>query len=302
MKNRQIFLGLLTAALIGAAVFGSRGKKEETQKISTTTSRPPSLIDATRFLDRPEFVRVWNQKPEPIQGKIIAGTVNHHVLASDLLAHFFLTLAANRPDARRLVILSPDHFYAGRAQVSTHVRPYQTPDGVVNIDTEAIAQLTGSGYVTEEDGEMYEKEHGIGALVPFIKRALPEVELIPLSVKGNADLANVEKLVGLLQAFDDGKTVFIVSADMSHYLPKNQAEKNDLQTKKWLEEEDIAQMSRAKDTHTDSGRQFVAVFSWLKAKHPQAAFQLLDEGISSDYVPDTQNTTTYLNGFWREIP
>lgn len=307
MQKHLGYAGILAAALIGAAVFGYVYPDEKKpavgilQDVAQPATRQP-LIDAARFLDRPEFVRVWNQKPKSIDGKIIAGTVNHHVLASDLLAHFFLTLAANRPDISRIVVLSPDHFYAGRTDISTHIRPYQTPDGVLDIDRDAVKQAEDIAGARQENGEMYEKEHGIGALAPFIKRTLPEARLVPLSVKGNAPLETTGKIAALLQALDDGKTVFVISADMSHYLPKQQAQKNDQETKQWLRQEDSQNMAKAKDTHTDSGRQFVALFRWLQEKEGNVAFHLLDEGISSAYVTDTRNTTSYLNGFWVQAP
>lgn len=305
----------LTTALLGAVVFGyiwqNQQKKsfinsytqsvDVPEQVVATSTRVVSTepIDAVRFLDRPEFRRVWlSAKPKKVSEKIIAGTVNHHVLASDLLANFFLTLAANRPDVTRIVILSPDHFYVGRSQISTHTRPYQTPDGILEIDNKAVQTLVDNRDAMLENGSMYDNEHGIGALASFVKKTMPHARLVPISIKGNADLEASKKLAVSIKSLNDGKTVFVVSADMSHYLSKKTALKNDLETKQWLQEKNETTMSKAKDTHTDSGRQFVTLFSFLREEYPKAHFELLDEGISSSYGGDEQNTTSYLNGVW----
>ncbi len=308
MKKTSLILGTLTAALLGAAVFvvvtsHSQSNQalvstEKTQNTIIPTTLPP--IDASSFLDRPEFRRVWSNpvKTKSVPGKAIAATVNHHVLATDLLAQLFSSLAKNRPDAKRLVILSPDHFFTGRALVSTHKRTYQTPDGLVKIDTDAIDQLVTQRYATEENGSMYEKEHGIGALIPFIKKTFPQASIVPISIQGTSEQNAALRISQALADLDDGTTLFIISADMSHYLPKAIAQKNDIQTLNWLQNKNELAMAKAKDTHTDSGRQFVALFHWMNQAYPQATFTLIGQGISSDYVNDEQNTTSYLNGIW----
>ena len=309
MKRISLILGPLTAALLGVAVFGmvrtiknEQGnnivKPQPTFSVHTSSTIP--RIDATVFLDRPEFRRIWanNVQIKDIPGKAIAATVNHHVLASDMLATLFMSLAKNRPDAQRLVILSPDHFFSGRGPVSTHRRPYQTPDGIVSIDIKAVDQLIHQDIALEENGEMYEKEHGIGALIPFSKKAFPKATIVPISIQATSDIDVLPRIADFLETMDDGKTLFIISADMSHYLSKKSAQKNDLQTIQWLETKDAQAMAKAKDTHTDSGRQFAALFFWMNKKVPTAYFTRLSHGISSDYVDDESNTTSYINGVW----
>ncbi|MCC7357519.1 AmmeMemoRadiSam system protein B [Candidatus Uhrbacteria bacterium] len=273
----------------------TRAGVEQTDIISEFTP-----INASIFLDKQEFYRVFSKPITtiPIQGKVIAATVNHHVLATDLLAQFFVSLAKNRPDATRLVILSPDHFFAGRGKVSTHERKYQTPDGLVEIDAAAIESLVKNHIANVENGTMYEREHGIGALMPFVKKSFPKATIVPISIQGKSDIETLFQVSRALTKLDDGRTLFIVSADMSHYLSKEAAVKNDIQTKMWLEKKDEQAMIKAKDTHTDSGRQFVTLFHWLNQVYPKSHFQLIGQGISSDYVADIKNTTSYINGVW----
>lgn len=309
MKKISLILGSLTAALLGVAVFGMiwTVKNEPVKKtvqqqsiFSIQASSTIPRIDATTFLDRPEFRRIWAHQVQikDIPGRAIAATVNHHVLASDILATLFMSLANNRPDAQRLVILSPDHFFSGRGPVSTHRRSYQTPDGIVSIDTKAVEELIQQNIALDESGEMYEKEHGIGALIPFSKKAFPKATIVPISIQATSDIEVLRRLAHFLETMDDGKTLFIISADMSHYLSKEVAQKNDAQTIQWLETKDAQAMTKAKDTHTDSGRQFATLFFWMNEKYPTARFTGLSQGISSDYVEDELNTTSYINGVW----
>jgi|GEM_PF-730529 len=326
----------ITATLIGVAVFGSgcgmrTGRSREIEvrsgTIGTRLGQAPfaptgtsdgveangvclgsaclsSLtlppIDATLFLDRPEYARIRSRpiKTIDIKGRAIAGTVNHHVLATDLLASFFRSLAKNRPDATRIVILSPDHFNVGRSSISTHSRSYTAPSGIVEVDKEAVQSLVEKQLALEENGSMYELEHGIGALIPFLKDEFPKVSIVPISIRGSADRTIAIKLGKALQALDDGHTLFIVSADMSHYLSKDDALKNDQSIRSWLANRNLQAMADANDDFTDSGLQFVALFTWFNQEKTKPTFIELGHGISSDYNGPDDFTTSYVNGVW----
>jgi hypothetical protein len=72
----------------------------------------------------------------------VAGIVNHHLLAEDIINKFFDELAKFEYD--NIVVLSPDHFN--------------------------ICSVYGKSFIFEEDSQTaINKEHGIGNLLPMIK-------------------------------------------------------------------------------------------------------------------------------------
>lgn len=215
-----------------------------------------------------------------------AGIVNHHVLASDLLAGFFRVLQRCRPDLSRFIILSPDHNLAATAPIVTHDLPYRT--GGRELDTEAAA-------FADEQPALFEREHGIGALVPFLAKAYPNASIVPLVVR-YAITASERRTVAtrLSEALDRPDTFVIVSSDMSHYLNEQGAKRNDQQTKRALEGGDARFFETANDDFTDNGKSIAIVLQALQ----KTKWTPLGESISSAYVGSSLYTTTYLVGFW----
>jgi poly-gamma-glutamate synthesis protein (capsule biosynthesis protein) len=113
--------------------------------------------------------------------------VNHHVLASDLLQRFFVSIDQVRPDVRRIILISPDHYKRGTSPISVGTTDYVTQSRVVRVDRTAIEHLHLLG-VAFGDRELFEHEHGIGALIPFLAKAFPQAAIVPLVVR--ADIAD----------------------------------------------------------------------------------------------------------------
>ena len=258
-----------------------------------------SPINTSHFLDLPRFFAVANlaTPPLPVGQKIVAGVVNHHVLAVDLLERFAKGLHAARPDAKRIIILSPDHFHAGRSAISTHLRPYQTPLGRVEIDREAAVYLAENGVVID-NGLMFEQEHGTGAVIPFLHRSFPDLRLVPIAIRGETDDETLIELARVLEPLLDHETMIVVSADMSHYLPEDVALKNDEQTLHWLRTLDAKAFDAATDDFVDNGSSFVVLSHIFEERNQKPTFTLFDHTISSRYAGSRDDTTSYLTGVW----
>jgi AmmeMemoRadiSam system protein B len=302
----------MIAAAVSAAAFGSGCASSAPEppraaiSVPTTTrvvriDREP--IDARVFLDAARFRLAWSSSPatsDTPDGRVVAGVVNHHVLASDLLADFFRRLKTAHPDARRIIILSPDHFSAGRASVSTHRRPYATPDGPLFVDATATAALLANGIVSEEDGGMFEKEHGVGALVPFLRHEFPDVSIVPFAVRGTMPREEARAFGRALSGIVDNRTVVVISADMSHYLPETEALANDEETLRRLRSADMGWLGRVGDGFVDNGASFVVLGAVFGEKGMTPTFTPFGHSISTRYGGPRDNTTSYLTGVWSE--
>ena len=257
-------------------------------------------IDTSRFIDAKHFSAVWpaaSSVPK-ISGNIVAGVVNHHFLAANLIARFFTALKSSSPDAKRIIILSPDHFHAGRSPISVNDRDYSTPDGTLASDRNFVASLVSSTGATLEDGAMFESEHGVGALAPFIKHEFPDAKIVPIALDGSLDRGVAQAFGRKLAELVDESTVVIVSSDMSHYLPEAMALENDKTTIAELKSLDEKFFAAAKDDHIDNGVALVVLSGMFGAENIKPTFTLLDHNISSNYVSDKQSTTSYINGVW----
>ena len=116
----------------------------------------------------------------------VAGIVNHHLLAKDIIDKFFKE--ASKFQYNNIVILSPDHFNQ--------------------------CSIYGKSFIFKEDSQAaINNDHGIQNLLPIVRKTWPKANIIPILVcnKGGELPINILK---------DESTFFIASVDFSHYLPE----------------------------------------------------------------------------------
>lgn len=154
--------------------------------------------------------------PDLAPGETIrAGIVTHHFLASALMVHFFATLQA-RTSPETLILLGPNHFHHGLANVSFSSIPWKTPFGILEVDRSAVEQWKAATDLPE-DPEAFTGEHSVGVLVPFVKYYFPHVRIVPILVDINARQATPKALRDTLAAWLENPHVLVVlSMDFSH--------------------------------------------------------------------------------------
>lgn len=274
--------------LFGMGCFG--GNTEN----STTTRPNPQMPIPNTFLDPQKFAYTSNIEGSMLDVVPVAGVVNHHILAADLQSKFFKTLKSARPDIKTIIVISPDHFKAGQS-ISTHELAYSTSAGLVESDQTKIKSLIADGVWDATESRAFEKEHGVGALAPYVAREFPGVKIVPIFIRANTPHSKLLTLIDAIKKIQDEHTFIVISSDMSHTLPLEQAQAHDVQTEKWLEQMDPAVLEGAADANTDSGPGLFVLSTLLK--HPE--FTKIAHAISSDYGADTKNTTSYIVGFWK---
>lgn len=159
--------------------------------------------------------------------KIYGLIVPHHDLASDLIAEAMQYVSASR-EINKIVILGPNHVDEGSAVIS-YPADFQAQNGIVNCDLAQIEELQKEGYLVYNKA-IYEPEHSIKTLIPFIKEYFPKANVIPMifTSRFNSEAYLSQKLNSLLNE----NTLIISSIDFSHYLDLKEAEQKDKETKK----------------------------------------------------------------------
>ncbi|MFH1621164.1 MAG: AmmeMemoRadiSam system protein B [Patescibacteria group bacterium] len=257
------------------------------------------IIQTRDFYDEVNFQNAFQKKSTTkIKGFVIAGLVNHHALAQTLIVEFFASLKSINQKIDRVVIISPDHNKAGRGSITTHLRPYATPDGPVYVDTSFVELLVERNLLVVDNGTMFEKEHGVGALVPFIHHEFPSALIVPFAVRGNAMKDELLNFGRALSRLVDQNTIIIISSDMSHYLPTEQALKNDKVTLDWLKTLNFSELAKADDDYLDNGAAMAVLDGVFLEQKIKPTFLSIDHSISTKYGADPSNTTSYITGVW----
>ncbi len=306
MTQRKAITVITACILMGAGYWYSTGAQSVERRAQsrsssfaryTLPSAKTDVIDADRFAIPELGKKATRRLPgeETIAcAPFRAGIVNHHALASDLLAGFFRALARCRPDIERFVILSPDHNLAASTAVATHRLPYRSTGRELVTDAEGVSRLLELPFVREQPA-LFEREHGIGAIVPFLADAYPDAKLVPVVIRSSAIETERRAIASwLADELAAGRTFVIVSSDMSHYLDERSAMNHDRQTKAALETGDATFFARVNDDFTDNGPSIAIVMDTIG----KTKWTLLGESISNAYGGSPLFTTTYLVGFW----
>jgi MEMO1 family protein len=150
-----------------------------------------------------------------------AGTVSHHLLAADQIDTWFGELAARR-EVRRFYVLSPSHWGLSTQEYSITDGSWRVRGGLVDSDAPRARALARSLGVSLERG-VFDPEHGVSTLAPFIKKYFPKARIVAVAYRGEPPLDQpmAAKLVDALSgAFtEEGRkeNFLLVSTDFSHH-------------------------------------------------------------------------------------
>lgn len=187
---------------------------------------------------------------EPSNERLTGIVSPHHLLADRLVALGFRAASAFR--YRRIVVLTPDHFRRSGKLFSTSARGYDTEFGPVPADGPAVAALKAHGDIVEESC-LFGREHGLQALLPFIRHYFPEASVVPVAMSIRARRADWDRLAAALLPLLDDETLVVESTDFSHYLPQPAARRFDQQTLNVLAAGDLDQIAGLRQPgHADS--------------------------------------------------
>ena len=135
-------------------------------------------------------------------------------------------LGAAAEGIRRVVLLGPAHRVPLRGMAFPSVTAFDTPLGVVPLDTRAIARALELPNTGVSD-RAHALEHCLEVQLPFLQTVLKDFELVPFLVGHCAP----EEVAAVLQALWGGEeTLIVVSSDLSHFLPYAQAQAVDART------------------------------------------------------------------------
>jgi AmmeMemoRadiSam system protein B len=191
---------------------------------------PPGNADYPRFYQDVSLFERAIAKVEdypPSNEKLTGITVPHHLLADRLVALGFKAAAGF--SYKRIVILTPDHFRKADKPFATTARGFADFGGTVEADASAVAQLLGAGDWIEESC-LFDRDHGIRAMLPFVKHYFPNTPIVPVAVSVRSGRADWDRMADALAPLIDRGTLVLESTDFSHYLPQHDARRYDQQT------------------------------------------------------------------------
>jgi len=226
---------------------------------------------------------------------IVSGVVPHHLLAEEIIEDFFSYISSQeKPET--IVILSPDHFQSGILMESNSfiTIPLNSNNQEFNnlkIDTLLWGKLFKENKMILNNSAVI-AEHGVTALLPYIKKYFPETNILPILIPADITKEQVEQLVETIDENTLLNTLVVASVDFSHYLPSQAADFHDTKSIRVLlnfEEENF------KNIEVDCWQALYAARLFAALRHKEAP-QIIAHKNSIDFSKlDLEETTSYFS-------
>lgn len=184
------------------------------------------IVAGTFYPDNPEILK------KMIQGFLDNATVEKHkspvkaiivphagYIYSGPVAAYAFKLIENCP-YEKIFLLGPSHNFSFDNLVSCAKKYWQTPLGKVEILSKDDFPKLKQKKEIIESSEIHQPEHSLEVQLPFLQTVLGDFKIFPL-LTGN--IINYKKISDILMSIYDEKTLFLISSDLSHYLPYSEA-------------------------------------------------------------------------------
>src|SRR5665648_784089 len=231
---------------------------------------------------------------------IISGVVPHHLLAKEIIEDFFSYISSQgKPET--IVILSPDHFQSGilmesNSFITIAVDSNEKEFSHLKTDTLLWGKLVKENKMTPNSSAII-AEHGITALLPYIKKYFPETNILPILIPAEITKEQMEQLVKTIDKNTLLDTIIVASVDFSHYLPPQAANFHDTKSIRVLlnfEEENF------KNIEVDCWQALYAARLFAKLKQKET-YHIIAHKNSVDFLNlELEETTSYFSVFFGE--
>jgi hypothetical protein len=129
-------------------------------------------------------------------------------------------------DFKKIIIMGPDHRVGFSNCSISDASAYKTPLGTIDLHPDSLYLRQKNNDLFIPNRESDAREHCIEVEIPFLQHYLNDFKIIPI-VMGPGD---IQKYADAIDAVIDKNTLIVVSSDLSHYLPYDQAVKADQET------------------------------------------------------------------------
>ncbi len=230
-----------------------------------------------------------------ISYNISGAVVNHHLIASYIIADVFNKISAQNP--KTIIILGPNHYEKGNFDVLTSKYIWNTKYGVVEPEENIINGLLSKN-LAKLDEEAILNDHATTSLLPFVKFYMPSVKIVQLLISKKLTLNEAEILSGALSVYVKNGAVIIASTDFSHYLTAGQANIRDEETLKAINSFDYNALFSFNSDHLDSPGSMATLLMTMQ-KIGKTKQEIIYHANSATINPNFDSfTTSYFSMFY----
>ncbi|BBO91206.1 AmmeMemoRadiSam system protein B [Desulfosarcina ovata] len=183
---------------------------------------PKTRLELSRQLDRLLTRAGLAEKSGHPRRGLRALIMPHAGYAYSGLTAAHAAAAIQRDAFDRVILMGPDHRVGFSNAALTEASHWRTPLGDVPVGSHTLRQRWPALFTTIPASDR--REHSLEVILPFLQVRLSTFELIPV-VMGPCDANRMARAIASL--INGPRTLLVISADLSHYLPDDAAVKRD---------------------------------------------------------------------------
>lgn len=130
----------------------------------------------------------------------------------------------------RVVLLGPNHRVALQGMALPDSADWQAPGGTTELDQSMMMRLE-ERFKLPRRPDVHRPEHSLEVQLPFLQQVAPGLKLVPVLV-GPTSTEAVAELIGY--CWQDPQTLVMISSDLSHYHPWQEAQRLDAVTSEMI--------------------------------------------------------------------
>lgn len=249
----------------------------------------------TSFYDQAYQLAPTYKKDVPAQ--VFGGIIPHHLLVSPLIAAFFEGLPKQK--IKTVILIGPNHYNLDDPHITTSKGVWKTVYGDLNPNSALIDKLAENKAVVVNE-RTFDTEHAIYGITTFIKRSLPNANIVPIIFKSYSSKEECNKLAESLNQIMDDETIIVASVDFSHYLSSTQADAFDQQSLQAIQSFDLDKVFTLNGTKNfDSPPSFYTLLKVMQLRN-SATPMVLQHTNSARYTNESglKQTTSYFTMYF----
>ena len=149
----------------------------------------------------------------------IYGIISPHagyVYSGPTACHSYKAISSKNPEL--VIILGPNHFGVGKDVATMIDAEWETPLGLVEVDSEAATEITNNSKYIEIDEFSHSRDHSLEVQIPMLQSMLSnKFKILPIilldqSLEMAKDVGNA-----VAQIAKSRNTMIVASSDFTHY-------------------------------------------------------------------------------------
>ena len=217
-----------------------------------------------------------------------------YVYSGPTACHSYKSISSQNPEL--VIIIGPNHFGIGRDAATMIDAQWQTPLGMVQVDSEAAKQVAERSKFIEIDEYSHSQDHSLEVQVPMLQEILSnEFEILPIILRAQGMETAIDVGNAVSEIAKKKNAIIVASSDFTHYEENSFAHQQDMALIEPILEMNIERFYQVLNERRVTACGYGAMASAMIACKNLGATkgELLSYATSGDVSGDTESVVGY---------